>query len=288
MPVSRIVVLFCCAEVPPASLPSRYHFTLPSSCRRYLIPSLCADYTVIHERLLEAVDARDLGAAWALWSEHCRLTPQEGSPDILALEIVMDACARARRTDLLFNVLWPRAMAWRVVPTSHMRFLLLKGAALSGQPDLADRMLQSYLHEGKEVGPEHYQAVISACVGAGQWSKAYRWFNLLKRKGLSAPAQCYETLFVAAARAGRAQDCHYIWRALDKSHNVTVPAELYTRVIETFADQGNVADMEAARVRMGRKADGRQSPSLRALLAMFQAYTTQQPPMTDKAAAVYA
>ena len=33
-------------------------------------------YTLLHERLLEAADAADLEAMFALWFEHCRLTPQ--------------------------------------------------------------------------------------------------------------------------------------------------------------------------------------------------------------------
>jgi hypothetical protein len=56
-----------------------------------------------HGRALDAISAaaaRDLGAVWALWSEHCRLNPQGGAPDLLALEIVMDAAARARRPDV--------------------------------------------------------------------------------------------------------------------------------------------------------------------------------------------
>jgi hypothetical protein len=67
---------------------------------------------------------------WALWSEHCRLHPQGGAPDILALEIVMDAAARAQRSDLVYHVLWPRAMALRIVPTPAMWLILLKCAAL--------------------------------------------------------------------------------------------------------------------------------------------------------------
>jgi hypothetical protein len=92
--------------------------------------------------MLEAVEARDLDAAWALWTEHCRLSPQEGAPDILALEILVDAAARAKRADLVFNVIWPRAMAWRVVPSPDLWFLLLKAAALApGQHKVAAELL---------------------------------------------------------------------------------------------------------------------------------------------------
>lgn len=108
-------------------------------------------HTLLHRRLLEAADAHDLEAMFAIWAAHARMAPQvskgdgdrlrdcdkrvclqapfltqvffrapllvlglprfplslqEGSPDFLALEILMDGCARARRWDLLEGYLW--------------------------------------------------------------------------------------------------------------------------------------------------------------------------------------
>jgi hypothetical protein len=110
-------------------------------------------HTLLHRRLLEAADAHDLEAMFAIWAAHARMAPQvssggrgegaqaglhpipfcvrhrhspsavcdssplpfpldtpvslqEGAPDFLALEILMDGCARARRWDLLEGYLW--------------------------------------------------------------------------------------------------------------------------------------------------------------------------------------
>jgi hypothetical protein len=51
--------------------------------------------------VLQARAARDLTAMfhlWGAWTHYCR---SEGNPDFLAFEIMMDACAAAKRPDLV-------------------------------------------------------------------------------------------------------------------------------------------------------------------------------------------
>jgi pentatricopeptide repeat protein len=229
--------------------------------------------SLLHHRLLEAVEARDLDAAWALYAEHSALEAQEGAPDVLALEILLDACARARRADLVFGVLWPRTMHLRVRPTPEMRLAFIKAAALTGDAGLAASLLRLAVKEGAGAADvRHYHAAVSAHLHAREWAKAYALFNLMKRRGVGATGPLFATLFNAAADAGRAEDCFYIFRAMERSPAVPIPAPLYTRIVDTFAQQGNLATMEAALARMGRKVDGGLRPEPAALVAALQAY----------------
>jgi pentatricopeptide repeat protein len=223
----------------------------------YRAPS---QYETVHRRLLEALAARDLNAAWVLWTEHCRLHDQCGDPDVLALEIMMDGAASARRPDLLFNVLWPRAMAWRVEPTAAMGFALLKGACLDGNTATGEALLDLHVEQGWPVDGRHHTALISAYVAAGRLPAAYAKFNKMLRAGFPAGAQLFATLFAGARAAALPQDVHYLWRCLEASHGLSVPPHLYTLVVTSLGEAGLLDDMEAAVVRMGRKRDSAGPP----------------------------
>ncbi len=268
--------------------------------------SAAADYreggahSLFHQRLLEAAAAQDLGAVWSLWSEASGVGAMAGAPDLLGLEITMDAAARAGRADLVFGALWPQMMQLRIQPTPAMYLLMLKAAALA-QPaemlaeeeggvaaeaareaareaharaylSLAEGMLQVCLRRGVAVDARHFHAVMLCALTAGQPRRAYEVFNAMKRRGIGATPAVFLTLLGEAAAAGRAEDCHYIWRTLERSHAIAVPPALYDLLIRTFAAQGALADMEAARARMTRRADGRQAPVPTSLMAMLEAY----------------
>lgn len=232
-------------------------------------------YGIIHERLLEAMEAKDLNAMWLLWSEHCRMVPQNGAPDVLALEIMMDGCSRAKRADLVFNVLWPLAVNLRIVPTPHMQFLLLKAASLAGDvasTRLALNLFKSSKKNGEAIEDKHYAAAISACLAIGDNKQAVELFNNMRRDRISPPVDIYGALFTAFRGKENAANAAAVWRSLIASPSVKVPGWLYTNIIETLAEGGNLQDMEEARRRMSRKIDGKLSPSPRALAAMFEAY----------------
>ena len=57
----------------------------------------------------------------------------------------------------------------------------------------------------------------------------------------------------------------------DADLDEAIPAALYTRIVDAFAQQGNLATMEAALTRMGRKADGGLRPEPAALVAALGA-----------------
>ena len=230
-------------------------------------------YTLVHHRMLAAVDARDLGAAWALWVEYTRLSPQESAPDFLAIEILMDAAARARRPDLVFHVLWPRSMAWRMAPSPDMLFILLKAAALDDDVDTAIGLLDTYRKQAlATIEQRHYSAVVSACLRRARWADAFSLFDGMRRANLTPDAALWGAFFSALGAAGRAEDCHYVWAALTSTTVLAVTPTVYTTIIVTLAGQGNVEDMEAAVKRMGRRRDGAQTPSPEASAAVFHAY----------------
>lgn len=241
-------------------------------------------HTLVHHRLLAAVDARDLGAAWALWVEYTRLSPQETAPDFLALEILMDAAARARRADLVFHVLWPRAMAWRMVPSPDMLFTLLKAAALDDDVDTALGLLDAFRKQAlAPIEQRHFSAVVSACLRRARWTDAFSLFDVMRRSNLTPDAALWGAFFAALGAAGRAEDCHYVWAALVSTTVLAVPSTVYTTIIVTLAAQGNVEDMEAAVKRMARRRDGAQTPSPDAAAAIFRAY--EKAGLVDKARA---
>lgn len=235
-----------------------------------------SSYSVVHYRMLEAMDNKDLNAVWTLFSEYCILNPQEGSPDILAFEILLDACARAQRYDLVFGVVWPRIMQLRIVPTPIIHFLLIKCASLIGNVDLALVLLRNAIQDGITVDSRHFHAVISAMVEAKQLQKAYNLFNYMKRKSIGATAGIFGTLFEGAAKANRPMDCHYIYATLERSHHIIVPSALYTRMLEVFAQQGNIENINSILIRMKRRIDGNQKPQASALVAILQMYVEKR------------
>lgn len=314
-------------------------------------------YSLLHHRLLEAVEKKDLGAAWTLWTEHCALHPQEGRPDFLAIEIMMDACARAGRSDLVFGSLWPLVMHLRLQISPSMRFLMIKAAALDGRLSLAEGLLRLAKKDGAALDSRHYHAVISAAVDAGlkaagstvdgkgngikvfiepstnqalasapkaeeSFKKAYLLFNEMKRRGISGKPEVFMTLLAGAAEMhtsveaayfsargyadaddaiakGKVEikenardvaskwagDCHYLWVLLQKSHAVSVPAYLYTKFIQVFAQQGNMEDAAAVIERMKRRADGQQHPSWEACSVLLEAHARDG--RADKCEQVY-
>jgi hypothetical protein len=233
-------------------------------------------YDLAHHRLLEAAEQRDLDAVWALWAEHCRMAPQGGDPDFLALEIVADAAIRAKRTDLLYHALWPRMVQLRMLPTPEFRFLLLKAAAMDGDADAAVELLEGLRKEGLPTDERHFSAVTSACLAAGRWEPAFRYFNFMRSSGLPAAADLFGAFFTHLHAAGRATECRSVWRALVGSPALVVPVSLYAQIVEVFAEQGNVKDMEEAAARMGRAQDkvkdAAMGPDVHVFLAMFRAY----------------
>jgi hypothetical protein len=235
-------------------------------------------YCLLHYRLLEAVEQRDLDAVWALWAEHCRMAPQDGHPDFLALEIVADACVRAKRTDLLYHALWPRMVELRMMPSPEFRFLLLKAAAMDGDAPRTVELLDALRAEGAPVDERHFSAAISACLAGGRWEPAFRYFNFMRSSGLPAGADLFAAFFKHLHAAGRAAECKSVWRALVGSPGLSVPPSLYAQAVEAFAEQGNVKDMEEAAARLGRlqekaKDASAAAPDVHTHLAMFGAYT---------------
>ena len=240
----------------------------------YRAPS---SHTLLHYRMLEAVAALDLGAAWGLWAESCRTHPQtapEGNPapDVLAVEILLDAAGRARRPDLVFNVLWPRLMAWRVAPTSEMWFLLIKAAALSGDASTACALLDGARTRGLPIDARAHSAVVSVLTETGRWRDAFAALETMRRSGFQPDAQVWCTFLARLAVARRAEDAHYVWRALAATPALALSANVYTSILQSLSSLGLVEDVEEAVKRMGRKRDGGQRPTLEGGAAVFAAY----------------
>jgi pentatricopeptide repeat protein len=236
-------------------------------------------HELVHYRLLEAAAQRDLDAVWALWAEHCRMAPQDGDPDHLALEIVADACIRAKRTDLVYHALWPRMVQLHMVPTPEFRFLLLKAAAMDGDAGRAVQVLEGLRKEGLPTDERHYSAAVSACLRQGRWEQAFRFFNLMRSSGMPVTADLFSAFFTYLHAAGRATECKSAWRAMAGTPGLVVPFSLYAQVVETFAEQGDIESMEEAATRMGRVAEktpGQKAkpmrPDAQMALAMFGAY----------------
>jgi pentatricopeptide repeat protein len=230
--------------------------------------------------------------------------PQEGDPDFLLYEMVMDACAQAKRADLLFEVLWPEVCRLRMVVTDTMTFLLFKGACLSVEPrgspnfvhlaraeaifkhhanttSTASGVKQYAGNGGSDMPLEHqggitrswYVALISACLEANETAKAFEYFNALKRAGYEADPAMYSHMAAKLVASGSAEQLHHLWRTLVRSPNFSVPKWLYTQLIVSFARLGMIQDMEECRERMGRRLDRFQRhPEPLARSGMLEAY----------------
>jgi len=261
-----------------------FSYSPPSGYRGY------NGHALVHRRLLEATEAQDLGAVWALWSEHCRMNPQEGDPDFLAFEIVMDAAVKAGRSDLVFHVLWPRAMALRMTPTPAMWFILLKAAAgkstkffpdaknaLGLGPDFAAELLNTLEREGlTSLDSRHYSVVISSFLGVHRYKKAFALYNKMRLQHLSPSPALFSTFFKKLRAAGKTRECISVWKAVQGAPTVAIPSSLYTLILQSFADK--LLDKWCRQVirRMRRKLDGRQTPSFEAVWALFDVYMKQE------------
>jgi pentatricopeptide repeat protein len=205
--------------------------------------------------------------------------PQEGEPDFLLYELVVDACARAKRFDLVMNVLWPEYNRLNMVVTPALFFSLTKVGCLAGETDWAAALVQSAIADQQPpVARDHFVAVISGYLAEEQWRSAYKWFNKMKRAGFAADPQLYSLLFsrltaaqVATKSATLREDIHYIWTAIVRSPSFVVPRWLYTQIICSLAASGNIPDMLEAAERMNRRADAAGAPEALALSAMFDA-----------------
>jgi len=97
-------------------------------------------HSTSHFRMLEATEAKDLGAVLALFFEYCSA---EKHIDVLAIEIVVDACAKAGRSDIVFGLIWPFVMKSKIIPPMGLQFLFVKAASLSGDVDMALQLLEA-------------------------------------------------------------------------------------------------------------------------------------------------
>jgi hypothetical protein len=164
-------------------------------------------------------------------------------------------------------------MAWRVVPTPTSWFLLIKAAALGGDAGLARALLAGARARGAAPPDARaYAAVVSALLAERRWPDVYAELARMRRAGLAPSAELWVAIFAALRGARRAEDAHYAWRALANTPALVVPPAAYTAIIEALADLGLVDDVAAALVRMRRKRDGAQAPSLAAAAAAFAAY----------------
>jgi hypothetical protein len=120
-------------------------------------------HTITHFRMLEAIEAKDLGAVLALFFEHCSA---ESNIDVLSIEIAVDACSKAGRSDIVFGLIWPFIMKSKIIPPLGLRFLFVKAASLSGDVDMALQLLELQEDNDEIVDPElfskMYQAVIDS------------------------------------------------------------------------------------------------------------------------------
>lgn len=132
-----------------------------------VLPSYKSEHahSVCHFRMLEAVEAKDLGAVLALFFEHC--SDRDNLIDVLAIEIVVDACAKAGRSDIVFGLIWPFVMNSKIIPPLGLRFLFIKAASLSGDLTLALQLLETqeeeeeFENEDTEITVMMYQAVMN-------------------------------------------------------------------------------------------------------------------------------
>ena len=157
------------------------------------------------------------------------------------------------------------------------------------------------------VDGHFYHAVISAALAAGEWEAFVRLFNTARNKGFPTPHALWSTIFRRLHAAGRKETCHYVWVALARGHNARLPRALYTQIIATFAEQGNLDDMQMARDAMRRRgavappaagplggAPDRRAhaastaPEPAALAAMARAYEAAGPAWAPQLAAVQA
>ena len=118
-------------------------------------------HSTCHFRMLEATEAKDLGAVLALFFEYCSA---EKHIDVLAIEIVVDACAKAGRSDIVFGLIWPFVMKSKIIPPLGLQFLFVKAASLSGDVDMAIQLLEAPVdvNVDSEIFSKMYQVVMTS------------------------------------------------------------------------------------------------------------------------------
>jgi hypothetical protein len=230
-----------------------------------------SSYSLLHHRLLEAAEARDLGSVLELLVAGSN----DHNPDLLAVEIAFDACARAGRADLAFGFVWPRLVSARVEISPALRLLLLKAASLAGQLDLTTDLLQPFRDgaDSPELKPLAFLAAISCAVACDKFDIAVEIFNDMRQQGVQSSSAIFATLFMGADKSRDSQsNCKLVWSAIQRSPSVSISPTHYELIVTEFASQGNLEDMGAAWRRMGRKIDGALVPTSSALLAMLRAF----------------
>ena len=230
-----------------------------------------ASYTLLHFRLLEAMEARDLGSVLELFNTNSI----DRNLDILSFEIAFDACARAGRADLAFGFLWPRLLSKRVEITPALRFLLLKAASLAGRLDLTIALHEQFCDsvDSSELESLSAHAAISCAVACDNFGVAVDLFNVMRKRGVQASSAIFATLFNGALKSCDSRaNCRLVWRAIERSPSVAISPDLYNVILTAFASQGNLEDLGAAWRRMARKVDGALAPTSSALLAMLRAF----------------
>ena len=66
----------------------------------------------------------------------------------------------------------------------------------------------------------------------------------MRHKGIAASPDLFMTIFRGLHRAGRAEDCHYVWQTLSRTPRIRLASEMYTELISMFAEQGNLDNMQ--------------------------------------------
>ena len=78
-------------------------------------------------------------------------------------------------------------------------------------------VLLQITHAGFTLSSSHFHAVAACALAAGEFKAAIEHLNGMKRRGVFVEPWLWQEFFVALGTAGRREECHYVWLALNRS-----------------------------------------------------------------------